>query len=317
MKGAALVLLLAGCVSPPAAPGPMPDWEARFRKPASGWRGADAVYSVPLSGDRILWLFGDTFVTAPDAKGREGASFIRNSLAVQLLPGDPRFFWRTKAGKPADALECPVPGEWLWPLSGLRIGPVLRLFAMRLKAQGSCAFGFAVTGNALLSVDNPDDPPDEWRIRSKELTFPGCTFGAASLLADDAVYVYGHRKGSGDLLVARTRPELLDDFSTWSFQGPAGWSGLDGAGVLFREAATEMSVFRLGDRFVAVTSAPFLSPDILVRTSPGPEGPWSAPRLATMPSTIAWSLVATWSLLVMGVSRAMVGSSGLGEYCVL
>src|SRR5881409_376667 len=38
-------------------------------------------------------------------------------------------------------------------------------------------------------------------------------------------------------------------------------------------------------------------------------GPCSAPRLATIPSTIAWSLAATCCLLVMGVSLAMSPSS--------
>ena len=26
------------------------------------WRGGDAAYSVPLGGDRVLWLFGDSFI---------------------------------------------------------------------------------------------------------------------------------------------------------------------------------------------------------------------------------------------------------------
>src|SRR5207249_3579021 len=38
-------------------------------------------------------------------------------------------------------------------------------------------------------------------------------------------------------------------------------------------------------------------------------GPCSAPRLATIPSTIAWSLAATCCLLVMAVSLAMSPSS--------
>src|SRR5437867_913645 len=38
-------------------------------------------------------------------------------------------------------------------------------------------------------------------------------------------------------------------------------------------------------------------------------GPWSAPRLATIESTIAWSFAATWFLLVIGVSLAMHSSS--------
>src|SRR5882724_2694435 len=38
-------------------------------------------------------------------------------------------------------------------------------------------------------------------------------------------------------------------------------------------------------------------------------GPWSAPRLCTIESTVAWSFAATWFLLVIGVSLAMMSSS--------
>jgi hypothetical protein len=272
-----LLVLLAGCAAPSLPPFDATSWEARFRRAGTPWRGADAVYSVPLSDDRILWLFGDTFITAPDAKDREGAAFIRNTLAVQSLPGDPRFFWRLKNGKPHDALECPTPGEWLWPLSGQRTGGVLRLFQMRLKAQGQGAFGFAVTGNELFTVVNPDAPPGDWTIRRREIPFSAFTYGAASLLHDGWLYVYGHaRTGNRGLLVARVEPERTDDFSSWRFFDGKAWSpDAARARELFPGAATEMSVSRLGSRFVAVSSAPFLSPEIHVRTAPAPEGPWS------------------------------------------
>src|SRR6266851_2856371 len=38
-------------------------------------------------------------------------------------------------------------------------------------------------------------------------------------------------------------------------------------------------------------------------------GPWSVPRLCTIASTVAWSFAATWFLLVIGVSLAMMSSS--------
>lgn len=283
-----LLLVLVGCASPPSAPFDADSWEARFRREGSPWRGADAVYSVPLSQERVLWLFGDTFITAPTAKGREGAVMIRNSLAVQELPGDPRFFWRTKEGKPADAFDCAVPGEWYWPLSGQRTGPVLRLFMMRLKAQGSGAFGFAVTANELFTIENPDAPPAEWTIRRKELPFRGFTFGAASVVDDGKAYVFGHRTGSTDVLVARVPEAALDDFDQWRFHGPHGWHYTDLCMPVFKGGATEMSVSRIGGRFVAVHSGPFLSPEIQVRTALTPTGIWSEPRTVYRCPDAAW-----------------------------
>lgn len=285
MRLAPLALLLAGCA---AAPFDAAAWEGRFRREGSAWRGADAVYSVPLSADRILWLFGDTLVTAPDAEGRKGAVMVRNSLAIQALPGDPEFFWRTVEDKPADAFDSGVPGEWLWPLSGLRVGPLLRLFMIRLKAQGDGVFGFAETANLVVTVSNPDDPPAAWRIERREFRFPGCTFGAASVLEDGLAYVYVLREKTRELLVARSRPEHLGEPERWEFRSREGWGDFDRAEALFRGAATEMSVHRQGDRFLAVCSAPLLSPDIQVRTAPRPEGPWSEPRVVYRCPDAAW-----------------------------
>ncbi|MFY0628721.1 MAG: hypothetical protein JXR07_20680, partial [Reichenbachiella sp.] len=32
------------------------------REESDAWTGGDATYSIPLSGNRTLWLFGDTFI---------------------------------------------------------------------------------------------------------------------------------------------------------------------------------------------------------------------------------------------------------------
>lgn len=283
-----LFLLLAGCAAAPRA-APAPDWEARFRRPESAWRGGDAVYSVRLSDDRVLWLFGDSFVASPGSAGRQKVVMVRNSLAVQKLPGDPEFFWRTTGGRPDDAFPKPKPDEWLWPLSGQRAGPALLLFKSRLRAQGTGAFGFAATGNLLVSVPNPDEPPASWRIESRELPFfaRGATFGAASILHEGHLYVYGLRKRS--LLVARVPADEAGDPAQWLFFDGDSWSpDVGSARPLFGGAATEMTVCRWGRGFVAVYSAPFLSPDILLRRSPRPEGPWGPAEVVYRCPDAAW-----------------------------
>lgn len=271
--------VLAGCAAPPRA-APAPEWEARFRQPGSPWRGGDAVYSVALSSDRILWLFGDSFIAPPGAAGREKSVMVRNSLALQKLPGDPEFHWRTVGGKPADAFASAVPGEWLWPLSGQRIGRTLFLFMSRLKAKGSGAFGFEATANVLLSVANPDDPPPDWVVKAAEVPFFdfGVTFGNASLAEGEHLFVYGHRKGS--LVVARAPAGGVEDFALWRFHDGAGWAAdVRSAKELFAGAATELSVSPAAGGFVAVYHAPFLSPQILARRAARPEGPWAPPEV--------------------------------------
>src|SRR5271156_1049242 len=50
------------------------------------WHGADVAYSIQLSPDRFLWLFGDTFVGSPDTQRIPGDSMPRNSIATTECP---------------------------------------------------------------------------------------------------------------------------------------------------------------------------------------------------------------------------------------
>ncbi len=88
------------------------DWESAFKNADPRWRGADANYSVALGPGRTLWLFGDTWITAPDAKGREGGRLVRNTAAIQSYaegkPGRIEFFWRTDPSSEAPGHAAPA-----------------------------------------------------------------------------------------------------------------------------------------------------------------------------------------------------------------
>ncbi|HET6280341.1 MAG TPA: hypothetical protein VFH73_05230, partial [Polyangia bacterium] len=77
------------------------------------WLGADAAYSVPLGADRLLWLFGDTFIATSAANVRTESVMVRNTVAVQTGT-DPvsaaiTFHWRETATGPKSFL--PEDGE--------------------------------------------------------------------------------------------------------------------------------------------------------------------------------------------------------------
>ena len=285
MRFAALPLL-AGCAVPLKGDwtaAPRPDLDERYFPSGSPWRGGDAIISVPLSADRILWLFGDSFIAKPGVAQREGSKMIRNSLAIETVGGAIDYYWRTEGGVPSDALPCDVKGEWLWPLSGLRVGSRLHLFLYRMKAKGEGAFGFAETASLLATVANPDDPPARWAITSREIP---ASFGTASLLHDGFAYLYGLRRDRSTLL-ARVPQGEIEEIAGWRYRAGDRWSATAAeATPIFAGAATELSVSRLAaaGSFVAITSAPFLSPDIHLLQAPAPEGPWTKPqRIYTCP----------------------------------
>ncbi len=277
MKRVLVGWILAGCAPVPPASWrvePSPRLDERFFPAGSPWRGGDAVYSIPLAPGRTLWLFGDSFIARPGVSARQGSKMIRNSLAIETPQGGLDYFWRNEDGHPADAIPSPSPGEWLWPLSGLRIGPRLHLFLYRMRAKGEGAFGFETVATLLGTVDNPDDPPGAWRFGLKDVPH---SFGTASVRAGGYAYLYGVEPGRS-ARVSRVAEARLEDVAAWRFWNGASWTEHPAdAAALFPSAPTEMSVSPFGDGYAAVTSAPLLSPEIQIRRAPRPEGPWSDP----------------------------------------
>ena len=64
---AAAMLLSDPCLVPARADElltetvPDPGWDAAFDR-SEGWIGGDAIYSTPLPGGDVLWLFADTYI---------------------------------------------------------------------------------------------------------------------------------------------------------------------------------------------------------------------------------------------------------------
>ena len=57
------------------------------------WRGADGAYSTLLPDGRVLWLFGDTFVTEQAVRARAGSTMVHNTVAVQSSTDAARDCW--------------------------------------------------------------------------------------------------------------------------------------------------------------------------------------------------------------------------------
>jgi hypothetical protein len=287
----------------------MPAWEKAFREADARWRGADGSYSVPLSNSRTLWLFGDTWITSPEASGREEGRVIRNSLALQAInseePGEIEFFWaEDKDGPKAPFLPPEGPG-WLWPLSGERTGDCLYIFFGQFVENDS-KLGFESAGCWLFRITNPDDEPEKWNAMPTRIPFFEHTqngdliFGIGCMAHEGFLYVYGVREDwtqgvtGRSVLVAKTPVESLEDadFSLWRFFSGDGWvADPSQSKALFDGAATEMSVSFLPgrNRFLAVYSYCGLSEAVLGRLARRPEGPWGKPKTLYRCPEVGWS----------------------------
>ena len=100
-----VLLLVIGCTAPPKVKvDVLPGFDALFDN-RKGWTGADGAYSLPLSDDSTLWLFGDTWLGDIRDGAHVNATIVNNTVAIQhgLFPSNAAvefYFGKTPIGNP-------------------------------------------------------------------------------------------------------------------------------------------------------------------------------------------------------------------------
>jgi hypothetical protein len=255
------------------------------------WLGADSAFSIDLGNGRSLWLFGDTWIDVAGKGSRQGASMIRNSVAIQS-GSDPsrasiKFSWDNSGERPR-ALFRRDDDNWYWPGHGAVVQGKLIIFLNRLRAS-SAGLGFETDGWNAVLIENPAEPVSEWVIR--EIATPanpmGITPGFAGVLAlDDYLYAFGtqHPVKSHPVFVVRW---TLDDVASGELMRPEWWGGGDYGWVaddsvtprwpIFNDGQTEMTFHfdPISTRFLAVQTVGFGAANLVIRHAEGLTGPWS------------------------------------------
>jgi hypothetical protein len=286
-RAAAAIALcaLAGCrANAPARPGVQwSEADALFHK-SPAWLGSDAAYSVPLSANRTLWLFGDTFVATSAANVRKESKMVRNTVAIQT-GADPTtasiaFDWAAGPG----SFFPDTADRWLWPLHGIRVENTLVLFFSNVKATPGVGLGFAGDGWRAAIIDNPDAAPADWHVKMFTPTAApaGLTVGTAVVAEGDFVFALSASE-SGDHagFLARWRAA---DLSEGKVEAIEWWNGsaFSTSGTpakVMENAGPECSLHfdsRL-KKFVHVRSDGFGKTTIVTSFADRPQGPWTAP----------------------------------------
>ena len=253
LLGAAL--MLAGDALPGQA---APELDALFQR-TNGWIGADAAYSIPLSSNTTLWLFGDTFIGEIQNGRRTNAVMINNTLGLQRGTNRPEFFHGpTRDGKP-EAFFKPKDGRgYFWPMHGVRTDDGLWLFLhqiVNVKVGGP--FGFKAIGCWLGHVPNPDDPPDRWKISQVQVPFTeiapeGALFFGGGVMRDGPWIYFGGTDsrpetkkhfGHGGLVLVRAPASRMGDFKQWRFLANGKWQkDFKKVTPVFADVASEFSL---------------------------------------------------------------------------
>jgi len=280
----------------------------------SGWLGGDAAYSVPLSADESLWLFGDSFVAAKEQRDRRGAFIVHNSIGLGRCDRNGRwridYVWGHHSdGSPSAFLEREHTAGWWWLFDGFLYDERLYLGLLEVEKApplGNLQLPFRFTGVQLGRIENPRDPPQDWRIEvialASQPSQPRILPASALVVSQEYLYLFSfidrsdgsYPRGLARLplraLDGRTR-DLSGSIETLAIDGS--WkAGLDAgdARILMADSATEMSVHFHAEfgAWLAIYNYPDVGegfPDerpsdaVWLRTAPNIEGPWSERQL--------------------------------------
>jgi hypothetical protein len=267
---------------------PWPEADRLFRND-DHWCGGDGASSIDLEKGRVLWLFGDSFISQASSGGRRDAAIIRNSIAIQEgydpSTASVKFYWNRKNGEPS-SFFAEGENNWYWPGDGIRINDTLIIFLMEVS-EGDNELGFDVTGWQAVMIDNPDADPEKWHI--DWIDTPSNQFGviagsACVLHADQYVYAFGADSKKRDAYLIRwpvssvlkgdlSRPEWWAKERGWILQA-------DLAEIpppLFAEGQMEFTVNYVPEieRYLEIQTVSLLNPSLAYRWAETITGPWS------------------------------------------
>ncbi len=269
--------------------------------------GRDGGYSGVFGGYAV-WAFGDTFLANPNA---EGQTLISDSWAytsdfnaqdgisgfqeredaagaptmLLTLTAAEQAFNNAHQGNPCEQTPCGA--RWaLWP--GAIIADSTRnralVFYQLVSAQPG-NFNFQAVGHSVASWQNFTDLPQRPTINPgaahPDLLFsqnePG--FGSAALVDGDTLYAYGCYSSNFSVPCVLGRVPLGSETerSAWTYYvGNGNWSSQvgDAISVFTGNNILNVSWNDYLQRYVAVYNSP-LSSNVMLRTAPQPEGPWS------------------------------------------
>lgn len=272
---------------------PWPEADALFHNDPR-WLGGDDAYSIDLGHGRVLWLFADSFIATSPANTRRESKIIRNSVAIQH-GYDPssakiKFYWKGRGRNPASFFG-EQKDEWYWPGHGIRLGNKLIIFLMKVR-KVETGLGFEVFGWRAVSIENPDEDPSAWKIKTLETPQNDyrVIIGSASILRDENyLYAFSAEETSGHNVFIVRWP--INEAANDNLKYPQWWTSSSHKWIRQQElkelpapvltgAQTEFTVHFDSKRkqFIQIQTVGFGAADLAMRRAGNITGDWTRPE---------------------------------------
>ena len=271
----------------------VPEWTELFRR-TSGWSGADGIFSFfDKQSKKILFVFSDTWLgdVDPVSRKRKSMKMINNSMAtlpgISPEPSKIQFIWNKNTDSSVFIPEKKK--SWYWLQDGFIYKGHFYNFPMQIvkNPAGSEGFQFRTDSVHILKVPLLDGVPQisKQRIILADLFTKQkgheLFYGAGVLKnADDGfIYVYGrlHKDFQVKLVVAKIKPEQIEDITAWTYWDGKSWSAKINDSASLGEGGPELSVTRierglLKDKYILVSMP--ISREVFIRIGDSPVGPF-------------------------------------------
>lgn len=258
-----------------------------FRRNSGGWTAGDATISVPLSDQRVIWLFGDSYIVDVDTTDNTLPCLfqIRNCMVVQDsadLNSMVTHIDSTQTGIFRTPFKLPESSELelLWPDHGFEYRDSVFIFFSHLDNDTWELIDLYVARLTMPSLELADMKllPDK----------AGYNFGRC-ILTDSAAgyrYIYGNKVNwiVWEPFVARCPLDGL--FGEWEYWTASGWS--DDIDALWKiselPVSPSFSVVRIDNRYYLITQENGyltcgMGREIYAYESDYPTGPFTNKRL--------------------------------------
>ncbi len=289
-----------------------PEWSNLFKR-TKGWFGGDGIFIIPTTTDRQedrtkqIILFSDTMVgEVQGGKVKKGFHMLHNSVALLRgtapNPNSISFpMVSDSSGKEISIfpvkLPLTEPHEYYWLGDGV-VSPSTGktyIFAYRVVDRLEWVnelFKFEVLGGALIVLPPGSEFPYADQYQLKLPFFQGVddghiSFGAGIFESTEAhaapdpdgyLYIYGIRDPGKQLVVARVKPNEIENFERWRFYDGNQWQeDFENCATITDSVSNELSVSALvNGQFALVFQINGVSSKVGMRLGPTPIGPFGS-----------------------------------------
>jgi hypothetical protein len=239
----------------------------------------DRTVSVDLPGDRLGWLFSDTFLGTVNADGSRptDSPLIHNSLVVQTRSGLTTTLHGGSPTFPKSLMCDDSVGLGCWVGDAIVDGDFLRVLVNHYEQTGPGLLDVRRTRTSLVTFALP--ALGMWETRELPLG-QKIAWGQSILDEGGYTYVYGSEQADDFNFVHLARVPAGGLLGSWQFWDGTGWSPQEANSArLASGVGTSFSVDRVQGRFVLVSMESHLrfNSAVVAYTADTPTGPFTDP----------------------------------------